>query len=232
MTTEKADLLFASVPFRLMAGLQIPLYRRIAEHDAEFYARLGKSGFLLDFGEDGSGLMMKALRTGSGYYIDVGASDLIAAGEIKLKTGVEPKELQPGSVVLSDGSALPADVIIYATGYQPMTARVAQIVSQEAADRIGPTGATGPAPVAIPAPGSASCATCGSRSRIRRCGFTAAISRCRGTIRSTLRCSSRRAWRGCRRRSTPRPSGRCLRRHCRRPAAFTTTAVVAVIGPR
>jgi putative flavoprotein involved in K+ transport len=138
MTTEKADLLFASVPFRLMAGLQIPLYRRIAEHDAEFYARLGKSGFLLDFGEDGSGLMMKALRTGSGYYIDVGASDLIAAGEIKLKTGVEPKELQPGSVVLSDGSALPADVIIYATGYQPMTARVAQIVSQEAADRIGP----------------------------------------------------------------------------------------------
>ena len=138
MTTEKADLLFASVPFRLMAGLQIPLYRRIAEHDAEFYARLGKSGFLLDFGEDGSGLMMKALRTGSGYYIDVGASELIAAGEIKLKTGVEPKELQPGSVVLSDGTALPADVIIYATGYQPMTARVAQIVSPEAADQIGP----------------------------------------------------------------------------------------------
>jgi putative flavoprotein involved in K+ transport len=138
MTTEKADLLFASVPFRLMAGLQIPLYRRIAEHDAEFYARLGKSGFLLDFGEDGSGLMMKALRTGSGYYIDVGASELIAAGEIKLKTGVEPKELQPGSLVLSDGTALAADVIIYATGYQPMTARVAQIVSQEAADRIGP----------------------------------------------------------------------------------------------
>ena len=29
-------------------------------------------------------------------------------------------------------------MIIYATGYQPMTARVAQIVSQEAADRIGP----------------------------------------------------------------------------------------------
>ena len=29
-------------------------------------------------------------------------------------------------------------MIIHATGYQPMTARVAQIVSQEAADRIGP----------------------------------------------------------------------------------------------
>ena len=163
MTTEKADLLFASVPFRLMAGLQIPLYRRIAEHDAEFYARLGKSGFLLDFGEDGSGLMMKAFRTGSGYYIDVGASELIAAGEIKLKTGVEPRELQPGSVVLSDGSALPADVIIYATGYQPMTARVAQIVSQEAADRIGPNWGYGSGTRGDPAPGSASCATCGSR---------------------------------------------------------------------
>ena len=32
---------------------------------------------------------------------------------VKLKTGVEPKELQPGSLVLSDGTALAADVIIY-----------------------------------------------------------------------------------------------------------------------
>ena len=31
---------------------------------------------------------MKYLRRGSGYYIDVGASDLIADGSIKLQSGV------------------------------------------------------------------------------------------------------------------------------------------------
>ena len=48
--------------------------------------------------------MMKALRTGSGYYIDVGASDLIAAGEIKVRSGVEPRALKERSVILSNGS--------------------------------------------------------------------------------------------------------------------------------
>ena len=103
ITTEKADLLFASVPYRLMADLPDPgLSARWRERDADFYARLGKAGFLLDFGEDGSGLFMKYLRRGSGYYIDVGASELIADGEIKLKTGVERQAAsQPDSVVLS-----------------------------------------------------------------------------------------------------------------------------------
>jgi putative flavoprotein involved in K+ transport len=38
---------------------------------------------MLDFGDDDSGLFMKYLRRGSGYYIDVGASELIADGKIR-----------------------------------------------------------------------------------------------------------------------------------------------------
>ena len=59
----------------------------MAKRDAGFYERLRKAGFLLDFGEDGSGLFVKYLRRGSGYYIDVGASELIANGSVKLKSG-------------------------------------------------------------------------------------------------------------------------------------------------
>ena len=40
-----------------------------------------------DWGEDGSGLFMKYLRRGSGYYIDVGAADLVADGSVKLASG-------------------------------------------------------------------------------------------------------------------------------------------------
>ena len=47
---------------------------------------------MLDFGADGSGLFMKYLRRGSGYYIDVGASQLIIDGKIKLKSGVEVED--------------------------------------------------------------------------------------------------------------------------------------------
>ena len=138
LTTEKADLVAASLPFRLMADWQRPIYQEIARRDADLYARLAKAGFLLDFGVDGSGLMMKALRTGSGYYIDVGGSELIARGAIKLKAGVEIKEVRPHSVVFRDGSELPADLIVYATGYQSMNRWLAQIISEEAADAVGP----------------------------------------------------------------------------------------------
>ncbi len=138
VTVERADLTFASLPFRLMPGVQIPLYERIARRDADFYARLARSGFRYDFGEDKSGLMMKALRTGSGYYIDVGCSELIASGQVKVKSGVEPVALESRAVVLSDGSRLPADLVIFATGYRPMNEWVARMVSPEAAEAIGP----------------------------------------------------------------------------------------------
>jgi putative flavoprotein involved in K+ transport len=137
MTTYKADLTFASVPFQIMPQFHIPAYQAVAERDAEFYQRLTDAGFLLDFGEDGSGLFMKYLRRGSGYYIDVGASDLVADGEIKLKSGVSIERIKPKSVVLTDGTELPADLIVYATGYGSMNGWAAKIISQEVADKVG-----------------------------------------------------------------------------------------------
>jgi putative flavoprotein involved in K+ transport len=45
MTTEKADLTFASIPYRIMAELQIPVYEQIRERDADLYERLERAGF-------------------------------------------------------------------------------------------------------------------------------------------------------------------------------------------
>jgi putative flavoprotein involved in K+ transport len=135
---DKADLIFASTPFRLHAAAQIPLATKMAERDADLLARLNKAGFQTDLGEDNSGQMMKALRTGSGYYLDVGCSELIASGEIKVRSHVELKKISPQGVTLSDGSKLAADAIIYATGYLPMNEWVAKIISRDVADLIGP----------------------------------------------------------------------------------------------
>lgn len=44
VTTEKADMIFASLPYRIMHEFQIPLYQQMAERDADFYERLEASG--------------------------------------------------------------------------------------------------------------------------------------------------------------------------------------------
>jgi putative flavoprotein involved in K+ transport len=137
MTTKKADLTFASMPYKIMHQFQIPIYDQIRERDAAFYKRLEDAGFMLDFGDDGSGLFMKYLRRGSGYYIDVGACDLVADGRIKLKSGVNVARLTENAVILTDGTELPADLVVYATGFSSMNGWAADLISQEVADRIG-----------------------------------------------------------------------------------------------
>jgi putative flavoprotein involved in K+ transport len=136
VTTEKADMIFASLPYRIMHEFQIPLYDQMRERDADFYDRLEKAGFDLDFGEDGSGLFMKYLRRGSGYYIDVGAAELVADGHIKLQSGAVDRLTEDG-VVMADGTELPADLVVYATGYGSMNGWAADLISQEVADKVG-----------------------------------------------------------------------------------------------
>jgi putative flavoprotein involved in K+ transport len=136
ITTERADMMTAAMPYRLMADQQIPVYEGIHETDRDFYERLEATGFLHDWGDDGSGLIMKYLRRGSGYYIDVGASELLISGEIKLQIGTVD-HLTEDAVVMSDGAVLPADLIVYATGYGSMNGWVADLISQEVADKVG-----------------------------------------------------------------------------------------------
>ncbi|RJL01873.1 NAD(P)/FAD-dependent oxidoreductase [Paracoccus aestuarii] len=136
VTTEKADMIFASLPYRIMHEFQIPLYDKMRERDADFYAGLEKAGFELDWGDDGSGLFMKYLRRGSGYYIDVGASQLIIDGEVKLVKG-QVDHFEEDAVVLSDGTRLPADLVVMATGYGSMNGWAADLISQEVADKVG-----------------------------------------------------------------------------------------------
>ncbi|MFJ5298724.1 NAD(P)/FAD-dependent oxidoreductase [Pseudomonas sp. NPDC088368] len=139
LTTDKADMLFASIPYKVMPSFHKPVFGAIQERDKDFYDGLSKAGFMLDFGDDDSGLFMKYVRRGSGYYIDVGASELIANGTIKLKSspnlGVD--RIEADAVILNDGTRLPADLIVYATGYGSMNGWAAKLISQEVADKVG-----------------------------------------------------------------------------------------------
>lgn len=132
------DLMAASVPYPLLARLHQPLSRQMMEDDKDLLAGLRKVGFLLDNGEDDTGYFLKLLRYQAGYYLNIGASDLIIDGKINLKAGVDIVTLKPREAIFSDGSSLALDGIILATGYKPLQDWVRAMFGAEVADRVGP----------------------------------------------------------------------------------------------
>jgi cation diffusion facilitator CzcD-associated flavoprotein CzcO len=135
---DDVDLMYASVPLDLVRRLQVGLSKRMMEIDAKLIAGLRDVGFLWDNGEDDTGFVMKVFRYQGGYYLNVGASDLIIEKKIKLKSGVEISGLTGSRVNFSDGSSCEADIIVLATGYKPLEDTVAQIFGEGVASRVGP----------------------------------------------------------------------------------------------
>ena len=98
---------------------------------------LHKRGFRTNQGIHDTGVIVLILSRGGGYYLgiyllhhhfhprlmssqslsDVGASQLIAEGKIKLKNDSQIEEFTETGLLFEDGSQLLADVVIFATGY-------------------------------------------------------------------------------------------------------------------
>lgn len=134
---EDADLVNNSFPLPLLAELHKDMTVRIAQMDEALLRGLRAAGFRLDFGADGSGFLMKYHRTGGGYYINTGCSDLIVAGQIKIKQGTEIAGLAGRTVHFTDGSTTDADLIVVAAGYRDMSESVRALFGDEVAARVG-----------------------------------------------------------------------------------------------
>ena len=137
ITTDLADLTVASVPHKVLPSLQTSLYEAIAKRDAWLYDGLARAGFLHDFGPDGSGIHTCYLRRGAGYYIETGASRMIIDGRIQLAAGAGIEHIGERSLSLVNGTELPADLIVFATGYGDMNQWAAQLISPEVAQNVG-----------------------------------------------------------------------------------------------
>jgi len=135
---QDADLAGISFPFPVVAELHKEMTKRIAEMDRDLLEGLRAVGFATDFGEDNSGFLMKYHRYGGGYYINVGCSELIVEGKIKIKQGVEIRRLDGKTVFFTDGSSLDVDILVIATGYANMSESVRTVMGSEVADRVGP----------------------------------------------------------------------------------------------
>ncbi|GAB7333455.1 hypothetical protein MBLNU13_g05053t1 [Cladosporium sp. NU13] len=134
---DEADILLHGLPTPVLKALQVKVCALQAEHDKDMLAGLTKAGFKVDSGPDGAGLFIKYFQRGGGYYINVGASELIASGQIKVKQGQEIEAVLPHGLRFADGSELEADEIVFATGYQNMRTQTRSIFGEEVADKVG-----------------------------------------------------------------------------------------------
>ncbi|CAG8923664.1 unnamed protein product [Penicillium salamii] len=135
--TEDADLYLWSIPPPLFKSQQLKVTKAMNQNDAKILEGLDKAGFKVDKGPMDSGLFMKYFQRGGGYYIDVGASQLIIDGKVKVKHGQEISEVLPNGLRFADGSELEADEIVFATGYQNMRTQARIIFGDKVADRVG-----------------------------------------------------------------------------------------------
>ncbi len=152
MDCDLADLLNASMPLRLMPTVVAPAYEAIAKYDADFYKSLEDIGFMHDFGEDGTGMPGKFLRRASGYYIDVGAVEMLTSGKIKLFSDVGIDHIETGKIVLTDGREIEADDIICATGFGNMGQWATDLISPEVGEKVGPVWGYGSGTTGDPGP--------------------------------------------------------------------------------
>ncbi|KAI9826013.1 MAG: hypothetical protein M1819_007468 [Sarea resinae] len=133
---DDADLTFMSVPNPLLKRMHVDATTEISRRDHALLSSLRSAGFSLDTGPDASGFFMKYFQRGGGYYIDVGASALIADGQIAIKQGHEIEAVEGRVVRFDDGSELEADELVFATGYLNMRGTCAKIFGERVSDRV------------------------------------------------------------------------------------------------
>jgi putative flavoprotein involved in K+ transport len=136
--TEVADLIGASFPFKAVPEMHQATTAAMAEFDKEILEALKRAGFLLSSGIDGTGALQLFLQKGGGYYINVGASELIAEGKIGIRSGVEVQRFTPNALELSDGSRVEADVVVFATGYKGMIETARRLLGDDVAEQCTP----------------------------------------------------------------------------------------------
>ena len=134
---EDADLLVWGLPMELFKTQQAKACELQNRHDKELLDGLARVGFKLDRAVDDAGYSMKYLHRGGGYYVGVGASQLIIDSKIKIKSSSGIEKILPGEIKFADGTYLEVDEIVFATGFQNMRTQTRAIFGDEMADRVG-----------------------------------------------------------------------------------------------
>jgi len=136
-TLEDNDLIATSMPLTLARRSHQMLTEQSRKLDQALLEGLERIGFKLDFGDDGTGWQFKYLTRGGGYYFNVGCSDLLVSGAIRLRQFADIDTFVADGARMKDGEILTADLIVLATGYKRQEALVRKLFGDAVAERVG-----------------------------------------------------------------------------------------------
>ena len=132
---DECDQIAASMPLAWFEKLHRMLAVQARELDRDLIDGLKRVGFQINE-EDETGWQFMYLNRGGGYYFNVGCSNLIAEGKIPLRQYADIERFVPDGIQFRDG-LLPADLIVFATGYLGPEHLVGQLFGSEVAARVG-----------------------------------------------------------------------------------------------
>jgi len=135
---DDCDLLATSFPYPVLRRSYQLSTAKGRKVDDTLIKALEARGFNTWLGEDETGFQMMYLRRGGGYYFNVGCSELIISGAIGLLQYADIATFVPEGARLRDGSIVPAELLVLATGYRNQQETVRRYLGDDIADRIGP----------------------------------------------------------------------------------------------
>ena len=135
---EDVDLMVATIPYPVLIDTYQWITRKTDQFDKELLAKLNAVGFKTHSGEDGTGFQLLYLRGAGGYYIDVGCCELIIDRKIGLLQAEDADRFVPEGLRMRDGSVVPCDLVVLATGFEGMQESIRRMLGDEIADRVGP----------------------------------------------------------------------------------------------
>jgi putative flavoprotein involved in K+ transport len=137
-TLDDNDLIATSMPLQVARRSHALTCAKSKELDQDLLDGLARAGFKLDFGEDDTGWQFKYLTRGGGYYFNVGCSDLIVKGDIKLKQFADLDGFVADGARMKDGKTIAADLVVLATGYKRQEELVRLLFGEAVMNRVGP----------------------------------------------------------------------------------------------
>jgi cation diffusion facilitator CzcD-associated flavoprotein CzcO len=138
LSTDDCDLITTASPLAVLKKTHQMLTEKTSKIDKPLLDKLKNVGFKLDYGQDNTGWQFKYLTRGGGYYFNVGASDLIAAGKIKVIQFSDILDFTNSGIKMKSDDELQIDLMITATGYKGQEYVVENLFGKSVSDKIGP----------------------------------------------------------------------------------------------
>ena len=135
-SADDSDLLAASTPTAVYNRIGGDAGKLLQKQDQPLLDGLASAGFALDTSQPA--LLSLTINRAVSFYIDAGASSLIASGAIKVKQAPSITSITPRGLVLNNKEEIQADQIFFATGYENGRVRTRKVFGDDVADKIQP----------------------------------------------------------------------------------------------